>query len=194
MKRHTGEGKKHIVQRSNAFDRRHIVYAVLLVLSIVIVCCGASMGWGAARQAEKQNQATDKRVRHDLLSVSFPTERDGWACGRWGTIVHSSDGGASWEKQASGVDFTLTSVSFVDAKAGWVAGDNGTILHTRNGGKTWEKQKTPLESYLMGIHFADAHTGWAVGERTTILHTSDGGRTWQVQFKDEDFILKSISF
>ncbi len=173
----------------------HLVVVMLLFVSIT----GASWSKGsvclaAGKQADKQAQAKEVHVRQDLLSVAFPSEKEGWASGRWGTIVHTSDGGMSWEKQASGTDYTLASVSFVDSKMGWIVGDNGTILHTRDGGKTWVKQQSPVQFYLMGVHFATTERGWAVGERTTILYTADGGKSWKVQFKDEDYILKSISF
>jgi len=164
----------------------HVLQQLSSFFFVWLVCSCASVlhAWLQAK----------KWIRHDLLSVAFTDEKEGWACGRWGTVLHSSDGGNSWDRQVTGIDYTLTSISFVDFKSGWVVGDGGTILHTRNGGKTWEKQKSPVQSYLMGVHFATFQEGWAVGEKTTILHTSDGGKTWQMQFKDEDYILKSISF
>lgn len=173
-----------------------------VVLVLVLFACVTAASWSAGsaslaagKEAGKREVAgNETRVRQDLLSVAFPSEKEGWAAGRWGTIIHTSDGGTSWEKQASGTDYTLASASFVDAKTGWIVGDGGTILHTRDGGKTWKKQKSPVAFYLMGVHFATPLKGWAVGERTTILNTTDGGKTWKVQFKDEDFILKSVSF
>jgi photosystem II stability/assembly factor-like uncharacterized protein len=154
---------------------------------------GSSLAKGGTKEAVNQTMKVE-RAGHDLFSVTFADERSGWACGRWGTIIHSSDGGASWVKQVTGVDYTLMSIHFVDGKNGWAVGDGGTVLHTADGGTTWTKQKSPVSYYLMGVHFANAQKGWAVGERTHILYTADGGKTWQVQFKDEDYILKSVSF
>ncbi|MBI5445970.1 MAG: hypothetical protein HY900_32745 [Deltaproteobacteria bacterium] len=130
----------------------------------------------------------------DLFSVTFPTAQEGWACGRWGTIVHTRDGGATWARQTTGTDYTLTSISFVDARNGWAVGDGGTILRTTDGGSTWEKQKSPVPYFLMGVQFVTKEKGWIVTERTHILATTDGGKTWAVQFQDQDFILKSVSF
>ena len=135
-----------------------------------------------------------QRMTDDLFSVSFGSEKHGWAVGRWGSVLHTADGGKTWEKQDSGVNYTLSSVNFVDEKSGWAVGDQGTIIHTADGGKTWEKQKSPVTYFLMGISFATKDKGWIVTERTNILHTEDGGKTWAVQFKDQDFILKSVSF
>lgn len=135
-----------------------------------------------------------QRMTDDLFSVSFGSAKHGWAVGRWGSVLHTADGGKTWEKQNSGVNYTLSSVSFVDEKTGWAVGDRGTIIHTADGGKTWEKQKSPVAYFLMGASFVTKEKGWIVTERTNILHTEDGGKTWAVQFKDQDFILKSVSF
>jgi photosystem II stability/assembly factor-like uncharacterized protein len=161
------------------------------MLSIVVVisyafCWVPSVLYG--------QQKKPKKLYHDLFSVSFPNEREGWVCGRWGTILHSSDGGKTWEPQQSGTDYTLSSISFIDSKNGWAVGNGGMILNTKDGGKSWVKQKSPVDYYLMGVHFANGQKGWIVSERTSILYTEDGGQTWKVQFKNRDFILKRVSF
>ena len=130
----------------------------------------------------------------DLFSVSFPTEQQGWASGRWGTVLHTEDGGQSWVRQKSGTDYTLISITFIDSQNGWAVGDGGTIVHTEDGGKTWVKQECPVNYYLMGVCFVDDQKGWAVTEWTNILHTVDGGKNWEVQFSESDYILKSVSF
>jgi photosystem II stability/assembly factor-like uncharacterized protein len=141
-----------------------------------------------------QEKQREFRGRDDLFSVNFPTENHGWACGRWGTVLHTSDGGKSWSRQETGTDYTLSSVSFVDSKNGWIVGDEGTIIHTSDGGKTWKKQKSPVPFFLMAVQFVTPLKGWIVTERTHILATEDGGQTWKVQFSEDDFILKAVSF
>lgn len=133
-------------------------------------------------------------VHDDLFSISFPTERHGWACGRFGTIVHTSDAGATWVRQTSGTTFTLSSIFFTDSQNGWAVGNGGTILHTRDGGLKWETQQSPVEQFHMGVFFVSPEIGFIVSERTHILGTRDGGSTWSVVFQDEDYILKGISF
>jgi photosystem II stability/assembly factor-like uncharacterized protein len=139
--------------------------------------------------------AEQKQILHDdLFSVSFPNEKDGWTCGRFGTILHTANGGKTWTRQNSGTDYTLSSVCFVDGQNGWAVGDQGIIIHTVDGGKTWEMQKSPVPYVLMNVYFISPLKGWIVGERTHILSTQNGGKTWRVQFSDEDFILKAASF
>ncbi|MBT8342453.1 MAG: hypothetical protein HKP58_14475 [Desulfatitalea sp.] len=138
--------------------------------------------------------SAEMKIPADLFSVDFVSDAKGWACGRWGTIIHTADGGNSWTYQKSLTDYTLSSISFADARHGWAVGDGGTILHTQDGGQTWKKQANPSPVFLMGVTFVTPKKGWAVGERTTIVHTMDGGQTWQVQFSGEDFILRAVSF
>jgi photosystem II stability/assembly factor-like uncharacterized protein len=134
------------------------------------------------------------KTHDDLVSVSFATETDGWACGRYGTILHTSDGGTTWRPQASGTKFTLSGICFVDTKNGWAVGNKGTIVHTSDGGETWEKQESPIDYFHMDVIFLSPEKGFVTSERTHILATTDGGKTWEVRFEDEDYILKSISF
>jgi photosystem II stability/assembly factor-like uncharacterized protein len=158
-----------------------------IVLAMFFVHCFVS----SVPAAQQKNQ---ERLHNDLFSTSFPTEKDGWACGRWGTILHTNDGGKTWVVQTSGTDYTLGDIHFVDSVNGWAVGDEGTIVHTTDGGKTWVKQKSPVPYWLMGVQFVNSRKGWIATERTTILYTEDGGNNWQVQFKDKDYALRRVSF
>jgi photosystem II stability/assembly factor-like uncharacterized protein len=134
------------------------------------------------------------QIYDDLFSVSFPTDKDGWASGRWGCIIHTADGGKTWERQKTGTSMTLSSVFFIDPKRGWAVGEEGTIIHTEDGGKTWAKQKSPHPNFHMRVYFVTPVVGFIVSEWTHIYYTGDGGKTWDVRFKDQDYILKSLSF
>ncbi len=139
--------------------------------------------------------AQQKRIiKQDLFSASFPTEKEGWASGRWGTVLHTEDGGQTWFRQDTGTDYDLSAICFSDPQNGWAVGEKGTIIHTRDGGRSWVKQKSPVEYFLFGVCFVSDQKGWIATEWSTILHTEDGGKSWQVQFSDADFFFKSISF
>ncbi len=156
---------------------------LIFVLVLSVVSC-----------AQNPRQSHPQAMAEDLLSVTFANEKEGWVCGRWGTVLHTGDGGQTWAVQSTGTENTLCSIHFVDPQNGWAVGEEGTIIHTGNGGKTWEQQKSPVPFYLMKTRFLTPLKGWIVSERTHILGTDDGGKTWQIRFQDEDFILKSISF
>ena len=145
----------------------------------------------------------------NLNGVAFPDTCHGWAEGaidkadgtRVGAIVATSDGGATFSRQAEeAVNFAddFRGVAFPDTQHGWAVGGaspdpgGGLIIATSNGGETWERQTTPVTNadkgitdLLFGIAFADINHGLAVGVTTTgggvILATADGGDTWTPQ-------------
>ena len=80
-----------------------------------------------------------------LRDVYFLDANRGWACGYAGSIIHTTDGGATWTPQM---------------EAPWEYGEGGTL---------------PLAATLRSIVFQDAHRGWAVGDDGTILRTTNGG-------------------
>ena len=49
------------------------------------------------------------------MGVSFVDANNGWAVGNGGTILHTSNGGATWSTQRSGTFNDLFGVSFVRA-------------------------------------------------------------------------------
>jgi photosystem II stability/assembly factor-like uncharacterized protein len=155
---------------------------------MAIVITFVLAGPGLARET------TNYLNRDDLFSIFFVNDALGWSCGRWGTILHTQDGGKTWLEQKSGSQNTLSGIYFVDPENGWAVGNSGTILHTKDGGKTWEKQESPVPYYHMDVYFTTLEKGWIASEKTHLLHTQDGGKTWQVGFSDEDYILKAISF
>lgn len=61
-----------------------------------------------------------------------------YACGWYGNIYKSEDGGANWKELESGISGTtsLYGIFFIDDSTGWAVGDDGTILKTSNGGGT----------------------------------------------------------
>lgn len=128
-----------------------------------------------------------------LCDASFPDSQHGWAVGITGIIIHTADGGKTWEKQESGTENHLFTVYFADTQNGWAAGDLMTLIHTSDGGKTWEPQEVEeiLEENIFaseviynGLYFHDAYEGWMVGEFGTIYHTTDGGKNWKHQSCD----------
>lgn len=162
--------------------RRKVLLA-LVSLSLLVSLFASDLLW-----------AQQKYLYDDFFAVCFPDGKSGWTCGRWGAVFHTTDGGTTWEKQVTPVDYTLSGIAFADTQNGWAVGDEGAIIHTADGGKTWEQQKSPVPYFLMDVYFLNAQKGWIVTEQTTILHTEDGGATWAIQFQDQDFILKAIDF
>jgi len=122
-------------------------------------------------------------VPEKLFGVHFVNYNKGWIVGRKGTILHTGDGGFSWENQESTTSEGLIGVHFTDSDNGWIVGSSGTILHTENSGKNWMQKSggINIKEALIQVHFVDQNNGWATGWKGTILHTDDCGENWVTQ-------------
>jgi photosystem II stability/assembly factor-like uncharacterized protein len=111
-----------------------------------------------------------------------------WACGYWGTILRSTDGGRKWTASDTPTASTLYAISFADEKNGFAVGAVGSLLHSSDGGVTWTKQMVsvpdemggtrPLDVNMFGVAAISATEAWAVGDLGTVLHTKDAA-TWE---------------
>lgn len=70
-----------------------------------------------------------------LYDIRFADDRNGWIAGSNGTVLRTSDGGASWRRQTTGTTLPLFAVFPLDAKRVWTVGARGTILATSTGGE-----------------------------------------------------------
>ena len=117
------------------------------------------------------------------------------AVGDLGTILRTTDGGATWKAESRTASFdNLAAVFFSDSKKGTVVGANGTILRTTDGGVTWTPQPSGTSNWLWGVAFADTNNGTVVGEQGLILRTRDGGVTWSAQKSATTVSLRGVSF
>jgi len=102
-----------------------------------------------------------------------------WRAGRAGSIDFSSDGGASWSPQTSGVLVDLLTGSAPSEQVCWIVGRVGAILVTTDGGAQWKALHSPLAEDLGGVRASDAlHATVWNARATKSLQTSDGGLTW----------------
>src|SRR5436190_7686914 len=96
-----------------------------------------------------------------------------------GTILKSTDAGATWAPLASGTTNTLYDVYFFDGSQGPVVGDQGLILRTTDGGATWQSVASGVKEALRSIFFSGAN-GISAGDSQTILYSTDSGASWQI--------------
>jgi len=152
---------------------------------------GNREGWIVANpiMAHTSNAGQDWEItvpEQSLNDLSFVDEKNGWAVGGGGAIVHTEDGGNTWNKQFSDTYYDLIAVHFVSATSGWAVGwawmvhmgmytYYSIILHTTNGGKSWQRNQPP-PGRLDGVYFTDANTGWVLSD-SAVYHTTDAGGT-----------------
>ncbi len=119
-----------------------------------------------------------------LTAVHFVNSNVGTAVGKFGTIMHTTDGGNTWTVQESGTTRDFNGVYFSDVNHGTIvgnctiSGENGIILRTTDGGNTWIEQQSGIHQHLYGVAFSDNNNGLVVGNFGAVLKTTDGGTTW----------------
>jgi photosystem II stability/assembly factor-like uncharacterized protein len=128
-------------------------------------------------------------VSSDLLAVSFPTPLQGWAVGHGGVVLHSADGGASWQRQlggeppaADGGTPSLLDVHFENERTGYVVGTFNRILRTDDGGKTWaswsECTDNPQELHFYAIR----------GGASGLYLAGEQGMVWRLDEATQRFV------
>lgn len=111
-------------------------------------------------------------VSSDLLAVSFPSARQGWAVGHGGVVLHSADAGASWSRQLDGRQAGEIATRYYEAQR---------VTKPSLAGLA-EREKSlaadPGTPAFLDVQFESETTGYVVGTFNRIYRTDDGGRTW----------------
>jgi photosystem II stability/assembly factor-like uncharacterized protein len=103
----------------------------------------------------------------------------GFVVGDTGTILKSTDAGATWTPLTSGTSNTLHGVYFLDPNQGVAVGDGGTILRTTDGGSAWQSIPSGVGDTLRSVSF-NGINGICGGDSQDILHSTDSGASWQI--------------
>ena len=103
-------------------------------------------------------------VQVSLTAVQFVNERSGWAVGHLGVVLHTNDGGLSWQKQLDGI-----------AAAELVVGAAATPQDRAAAGRL--RQDGPDKPFL-DLYFQDEKTGYILGAYNLLFRTDDGGQSW----------------
>ena len=169
---------------------------ILLTFALALPASASADGWVA------QTSGTTSVLR----GIAFSDATHGWAVGDNGTILATTNGGATWNPQSSGSYVDLHAVAFTDASHGWAVGYRqtsfgltesyeNTILATVNGGATW----STLVGWTYGgglsaVAFTDASHGWVVGGDAQIWAATNSGATWSRQTFGELAWFSDVAF
>lgn len=143
---------------------------------------------GKAAHWELKDSGTDARFR-GLSAVSRDTA---WVAGSKGTVLRTTDGGASWRDVSppGAAELEFRDIEAFDARRAVALtigeGEASRVFRTEDGGATWTEsfRNTDPKAFYDCLTFFDRRHGLAMSDpvdgRFRILSTSDGGRSWKV--------------
>jgi len=167
---------------SNIF--KYIDFVVSQTIVVLCFCYNVSF----SQNTPKWQWLNPRPQGNALWSINFNNEKEGWICGFCGTIMHTTDGGITWDikygKNEERYDI-FRKMFFPDRLTGFIVGGNlhgnAKILKTTNSGLTWEEKTTPEHcNTLWNVFFFDSNNGFVVG--SGIHKTTDGGETWNSDY------------
>jgi photosystem II stability/assembly factor-like uncharacterized protein len=121
-------------------------------------------------------------ARSMLNAVTALDRKQAWAVGHDAVIVHTSDGGKTWERQYWAPDDAcpLFDVWFENANHGFAVGAYAYVLETKDGGKTWEQRDLDeQERHWYKLVQASDGTLFVAAEFGTVFRSKDKGATWE---------------
>lgn len=136
----------------------------------------------------------------NLESICFIDKDEGWFVGAPSalsevSIVHTTDGGQSYEIQTNPTDpdIKLNGVCFASNQHGIAVGLNGTILFTSDGGNNWEVRPYDNSRWQSVFH-RESGRAWAVGQYGNVAYSTDWGYTWSDQVTNMSQELWKVYF
>ena len=151
------------------------------ILTTVLLACTTMLSVTTSfaqseKPAESWESISSLRDIYNFYCMSFRDEQNGWAAGQ-GIIVHTADGGKTWEKQYIGAARILC-IYFKNAKDGFAGGESDLYMYTHDGGATWKEEHSLFSGQkFRKIFFTDDKTGFMLSE-AGVFKSTDGGAKW----------------
>lgn len=132
-----------------------------------------------AIQADAQRFA-DEGPDKPFLDVYFEDARQGWIVGAFNLLLHTGDGGASWEpwlhRTANPRALHLYAIRAIGNEL-YVAGEQGLLMKLDRAAGRFEALSLPYQGTLFGL-VGDAQSLLVFGLRGNALRSTDQGHNW----------------
>ena len=153
--------------------------AVLVVLALTLITASSAgvnspqSGWYSGNPLLGPNSLLDTECAGNTC----------YAAGTFGTLLKSTDGGASWAGIVTGLTVDLHFVRIVDSPEQVVVGGGCSLRRSDDGGETFRRlpfsasdRACPVR--LSSFDFPSANVGYLVFANQSVLATTDGGRSF----------------
>lgn len=113
------------------------------------------------------------------FEIVSPNPSVRWRIRAGGVIEHSSDAGARWTSQTSGVSVDLLAGASPSPEVCWLVGRAGTVLRTTDGGRQWQRVTLVDGLDLQAVTAGDASSAEVTATDGRRFRTVDAGITWR---------------
>lgn len=148
----------------------------------------AQPGEAAQRVLEEARKAAAGGAALSLLAVWFRDEQEGFAAGQFNLLLHTADGGASWQPWLERSDnpdgYSLHAIAG-DAQQTWIAGELGLLLRLVRGNGAdpgaadrFERVASPYKGSWFGVAVRQSSV-LLYGLRGNAWRSDDGGARWR---------------
>jgi photosystem II stability/assembly factor-like uncharacterized protein len=124
-----------------------------------------------------------QRRNERFVQIAFFEFFNGWILQEYlnKNLLHSTDGGITWNEVETGHSGTLHQLNFVNDHLGFALTDEPELLKTNDDGVTWEIIGLPFDStwYYSGLQFLDEDTGFITAYPNLVYKTLNGGQDWE---------------
>ncbi|MBI6556832.1 MULTISPECIES: YCF48-related protein [Pseudomonas] len=131
-------------------------------------------------------QQVDSPVSSDLVQVRFRDERNGWIVGHDALVMHTTDGGDSWQVQLDGRRLLTLLNAYYGPRA--EKGDESAAQMLKEVAMAASTSATPdvLAAPFLDVMFDEHGSGFAVGAFGMLLHSTDNGQNWEPWIERSD--------
>jgi photosystem II stability/assembly factor-like uncharacterized protein len=171
---HSADGGAHWVRQ---LDGRQA--AELLTRHFTALVAAGEAGAAPLLELVRQNYAAGPEQA--LLGVLFEDALRGWACGSFGTLLRTRDGGATWESAMEHIDnpraLHLNALLQVGGTV-LIASEQGTVFRLDAQRARFVPESTGYPGSFFGLA-GHGHLAVAFGLRGTAYRSRDAGRRWE---------------
>lgn len=121
-----------------------------------------------------------------LLDIHFSSPQQGWAAGAYNTLIHTQDGGQTWQPISQRLPnpdgMHLYAITHLQEKI-FIAGEGGFLAYSTDQGQHWSRLDSPYQGSWFNIQ-ADPQQAYLylLGLRGHAFVSQDQGQSWQSLF------------
>ncbi|MFJ2334466.1 WD40/YVTN/BNR-like repeat-containing protein [Pseudomonas helleri] len=116
------------------------------------------------------------------LAINFSNDREGTVVGAFGLILHTTDGGATWQSWVDRLPNPAGNHLYAIAAQGpriYLAAEQGNLWTSADGGASFTRLNSPYDGSFFAVDLAPDGDVLVAGLKGNVWRSSDQGEHWQ---------------